>query len=99
MAKRTTQNNEPEPTEVEEPVQTEVEEPMPAQKIDVIESPATVQTTVRTDMGGAVAGGATAPTRVIIREPTVQYAKSRFAHRAAIRQWKLSKLMMGRRAF
>jgi hypothetical protein len=72
MAKRTEQNNEPEPI--------------------------AVQVTARTDLGGAVAGGATAPTRVVIREPIVKYAKSRFAHRAAIRQWKLSKLTLGRRS-
>jgi hypothetical protein len=58
-----------------------------------------LQTEVRTDMGGAVAGGATAPRRVIIKSPEVQYVKSRFAHRAAIRAWKLSRLMLGRRAF
>jgi hypothetical protein len=64
-----------------------------------------VQTTVsvtpeaRTDLGGAVAGGATAPRRVVIKSPEVQYVKSRFAHRAAIRAWKLSRLMLGRRAY
>lgn len=41
-----------------------------------------------------VATGASAPKRVILKSPKVQYVKSRFAHRAAIRQWKLSRLML-----
>ena len=40
--------------------------------------------------------GAPIARREIKAGKPIQYARSRFAHRAAIRQWKLSKLMLGR---
>jgi hypothetical protein len=44
----------------------------------------------------ATATGASAPRVVTRGAPVIRFARSRYSHRAAIRQWKLSRLM-GRR--
>jgi hypothetical protein len=79
MAKKPIVENEDEPTPATEPI--EQEQLQHSSEPDVLQPPTEVQAV-------ATVKYATPKT------PVIRYVRSRFAHRQAIRQWKLSRLML-----